>query len=281
VTVTIGNSGAILALGNITPGSGGNAPGTYNSVPLTGGAGTMATANITVSAAGTVTAVALVTPGINYALNDTLSAAASKLGGVSGFSIPVTAVSSPVATLDTQRHVICTSGGNDSGITFSIGGTNDSGQYITDSFAGANVGRCAVEPRFQDRDVGDPYGIRGRHAHDRHKRRRLHPMVGASLPGDDVQRPDRRHRSGRQDRQLRLPVHLRPSVQYAGRRRVCLPIAPPVLNNLAVTGDGSVAAIRLCVSSGGSGTTASSRHNRQLIVSNHIACNEKFAWTLA
>jgi hypothetical protein len=40
--------------------------------------------------------------------------------------------------LDTQRRVLLTSGGNDSGITFTVIGTNQVGAPITDTFAGAN-----------------------------------------------------------------------------------------------------------------------------------------------
>jgi hypothetical protein len=44
-----------------------------------------------------------------------------------------------VATLDTQRRVILTSGGNDSGITFTISGAGDNGVPITDTVTGANA----------------------------------------------------------------------------------------------------------------------------------------------
>ena len=43
-----------------------------------------------------------------------------------------------VATLDTQRRVIITSGGNDTGITFTVNGTNGAGFAISDTFAGAS-----------------------------------------------------------------------------------------------------------------------------------------------
>lgn len=50
------------------------------------------------------------------------------------------AVVNSVAVLDTQRRVIITSAGNDTAVTFTVYGFNDSGQAITDSFAGANTG---------------------------------------------------------------------------------------------------------------------------------------------
>lgn len=49
----------------------------------------------------------------------------------------ITLVSTPV-TLDVQRRVLLTSGGNDAGITFTVVGTNQVGVPITDTFAGAN-----------------------------------------------------------------------------------------------------------------------------------------------
>lgn len=42
------------------------------------------------------------------------------------------------ATLDTQRRIIITSGGNDTGITFTINGAGDNGVPISDTFAGAS-----------------------------------------------------------------------------------------------------------------------------------------------
>lgn len=84
-------TGLIGLLGTITGGSGGT-NGVYGGVPLTGGSGSNATANITVSG-GIVTAVAIVNPGINYIVGDTLSASSANIGNVTGFSVPVSSVS--------------------------------------------------------------------------------------------------------------------------------------------------------------------------------------------
>ncbi len=45
-----------------------------------------------------------------------------------------------VATLDVQRRVIITSGGDDSAVTFTVTGTNQAGNPISDKFLGANAG---------------------------------------------------------------------------------------------------------------------------------------------
>lgn len=81
-------AGLIATLGAITGGSGGT-PGTYAPVALTGGTGTGATASVTVSGGGAVSAVQIINPGVNYVAADTLSAAGGNIGGVSGFSVPV------------------------------------------------------------------------------------------------------------------------------------------------------------------------------------------------
>ena len=78
-------------LGGITGGAG-YVDNTYLDVPLTGGSGFSATADITV-AGGTVTAVAMKNRGGGYQVGDTLSASNTNLGGVGGgFSVPVTAI---------------------------------------------------------------------------------------------------------------------------------------------------------------------------------------------
>jgi len=64
----------------ITTAGSGYVNGTYNNVPLTGGSGVQATATIVVSG-GAVTSAVIVYGGINYALNDTLSASNTNLGG--------------------------------------------------------------------------------------------------------------------------------------------------------------------------------------------------------
>lgn len=47
-------------------------------------------------------------------------------------------VSGGVATLNSQRRVLITSGGNDTGINFTVNGTNGAGFPISDTFAGGN-----------------------------------------------------------------------------------------------------------------------------------------------
>jgi len=58
--------------------------------------------------------------------------------GGTGVGSGDTIVFGGVATLDTGRRVIITSGGNDTGITFTVTGTNEVGQKISDTFAGAS-----------------------------------------------------------------------------------------------------------------------------------------------
>lgn len=64
----------------------------------------------------------------NIALSQSPAAGAITLNG------------STAGVLDTQRRVIIVSGGNDSGITFTVNGTNQAGFPISDSFAGTNAG---------------------------------------------------------------------------------------------------------------------------------------------
>jgi hypothetical protein len=81
--------GAIATLGAITGGNGYTA-GTYNGVALTGGSGSGATANITVSSSNVVTTVAIASGGSGYKAGDILTAPVT---GGSGFSVPVATVS--------------------------------------------------------------------------------------------------------------------------------------------------------------------------------------------
>lgn len=89
VAITSSN---IKTLGTITPGSG-YADGSYTNVPLTGGAGAGATADIGI-VGGVVTTVNIVLRGAGYEVSDILSADDSNLGGGggAGFQIPVTAI---------------------------------------------------------------------------------------------------------------------------------------------------------------------------------------------
>lgn len=92
-----GITGMIAVLGAVAGGSGGTA-GTYVNVPLTGGTGSGATANITV-AGGAVTTVVILNPGVNYAIGDTISAFSANIGNVTGFSVTInaTTINSAVA----------------------------------------------------------------------------------------------------------------------------------------------------------------------------------------
>ena len=53
-----------------------------------------------------------------------------------------------VAALDTQRRVLITSAGNDSGITFTVFGTTQSGAAIQETVTGANAGAVATNQDF-------------------------------------------------------------------------------------------------------------------------------------
>ena len=84
-------TGAITTLGAITAGSAYD-DDTYTGVSLTGGSGSGATANITVTG-GAVTNVELVNAGSGYVAGVPLSADSADLGGTgSGFAVAVTAV---------------------------------------------------------------------------------------------------------------------------------------------------------------------------------------------
>jgi hypothetical protein len=88
---TAATTGPINVLGAITAGTL-YTNGTYTNVPLTGGTGSGATANITVSGGG-VTAVTLVNRGTGYTAANSLSAAAANIGGTgSGFAVAVTSI---------------------------------------------------------------------------------------------------------------------------------------------------------------------------------------------
>lgn len=85
-------TGGVLTA-TITNAGSGYTNGTYNNRPLTGGAGTGATANITV-AGGVVTAVVINGHGINYAVGNTLSAT---IAGGAGFVLTVNTLMSFVS----------------------------------------------------------------------------------------------------------------------------------------------------------------------------------------
>jgi hypothetical protein len=64
---------------------------------------------------------------------------ASSIAGAGAVTLNGSLVSGGVATLDAQRRVLFTSSGNDSGITFTISGTNASGDLISETLTGGNA----------------------------------------------------------------------------------------------------------------------------------------------
>lgn len=91
ITAAIWGANAVQTIGSVAGGSGG-AVGFYFNVPLTGGTGSGAKATVQVNSGGAVSLVSLVTIGSGYTSGDILSAASGDIGGVAGFSVPVTAV---------------------------------------------------------------------------------------------------------------------------------------------------------------------------------------------
>jgi len=87
----------ISSFGTLTGGSG-YTNGLYYNVQLTGGSGTAAYADITVSG-GSVISVAIRNGGCLYKVGNTLSAATANIGGTgTGFSVPVSAVTNVTGT---------------------------------------------------------------------------------------------------------------------------------------------------------------------------------------
>ena len=150
---TAAGAGAITSFGAVTAGSG-YSPGVYRNVPLTGGTGTGAMAKFIVNASGGVQSVSISSntaaallgvpqTGTGYLTSDTLGVSAANLSlpgttGGSGFAVSPATITAAVATLDTQRRVIVTSGGVDTGITFTVNGAGDNGNAISDTFTGAS-----------------------------------------------------------------------------------------------------------------------------------------------
>lgn len=100
-------TGGITGFGAVTGGTG-YTEGTYNTVALTGGTGSMATANITVDSNGNVTGVTMVNGGNGYTAGDELSAADSDLGGGggSGFMVAVDTIGITRGTFSKESGLV-------------------------------------------------------------------------------------------------------------------------------------------------------------------------------
>ena len=144
----------IATLGGITGGTN-YTPGVYNGVALSGGSGTGATANVTVSNTGIVTGVTIVNPGVGYKAGDYLTAVPNVIGGTgAGFSVPI-------ATLMTNR--IGTTGTVTGGAAYTNGtynnvpltGGSGVGATATVTIAGGVVTTVAITNPGSGYKVGD------------------------------------------------------------------------------------------------------------------------------
>jgi hypothetical protein len=75
--------------------------------------------------------------------------AASQSPGAGAIVLNGSAVTAGVATLDAARRVIITSGGNDSGITFTVTGTNRSGNPQSETITGGNIAAASTTQDFK------------------------------------------------------------------------------------------------------------------------------------
>lgn len=69
---------------------------------------------------------------------------ASAIGGAGAVVLNGSTVSGGVATLDVARRVIFTSSGNDTGITFTVTGTSNTGNTRSEVVTGANAGAAST-----------------------------------------------------------------------------------------------------------------------------------------
>ena len=148
-TVASITSSNIKTLGAITGGSG-YVDGSYTDVPLTGGNGAGAEADITVSG-GAVTAVTIASVGAGYEVNDVLSASNTNLGGTgSGFSVPVSDIY--------QQAIEMSSAATGTGSVIATFSTEPGlikvyqHEFGTNAIDGTNV--TAIESYFETNDLG-------------------------------------------------------------------------------------------------------------------------------
>ena len=140
---------SIKTLGAITGGAG-YIDASYTDVPLTGGSGFSATADITV-AGGAVTVVTMKNRGAGYVIGDSLSAAAANLGGAgAGFSVPVSAVYAQTIELSANATATST-------VTIQFDTKPDlievyQHEFGTDAITGDAV--LAIESYFETNDLG-------------------------------------------------------------------------------------------------------------------------------
>lgn len=87
----------VISSSTITSGGAGYTNGTYYNVPLTGGNGFYASANISVIG-GVVTTVTLVNPGSLYIVGNALSVSAGVIGGGTGLIVTVSTLSNALGT---------------------------------------------------------------------------------------------------------------------------------------------------------------------------------------
>jgi hypothetical protein len=124
--------------------------GTYNNVPLTGGSGAGAKANIVVSG-NAVTSVTWVDGGAGYSVGDSLSATAASIGGTgSGFAVLVSAVYAQEIMLSLPATATATVT-----LTFSTPANQISiyqHEIGTDEIKGQN--QNAIESYFETNDLG-------------------------------------------------------------------------------------------------------------------------------
>lgn len=146
VAITSSN---LKTLGAITPGSG-YVSASYVNVPLTGGSGYGATADIGV-VGGQVASVTIVLRGAAYEIGDVLSASNTNLGGTgSGFSIPVTAIYAQAIEMSAAA-----TGTGAVSLTFSLPPNRIQiyqHEIGVDSIDGQNVE--AIESYFETNDLG-------------------------------------------------------------------------------------------------------------------------------
>ena len=108
---TISSTGRILQANITITGGTGLSDGSYNGIPLIGGTGSQAAANITVSG-NTVTAVSITNEGKNYTDGDVLTANVANIGGAGqGFSIDIGNVKKTGGLVQNLWSFIAGSGG--------------------------------------------------------------------------------------------------------------------------------------------------------------------------